>query len=60
VTSTSANFRPAVGLRDALHGAPALAGIPAGEHHDGAGRRKAFRHTEPDAAIAAGNNGNAA
>jgi len=48
------------GLRDALHGGFALFGIAPGEYHDRAGRRETFRHAEPDAAIAAGNNCDAA
>jgi hypothetical protein len=37
-----------------------LFGITSGEDHDRAGGGETFRHAEPDAAIAAGDNGDAA
>src|SRR5262249_59799286 len=48
------------GPRDTLHGRFALFGIAPGEHHDSAGRRETLRHAEPDAAIAAGDDRDAA
>ena len=47
-------------LRDALYSGFALFGTASGEDDDCTGRRETFRHAEADAAIAAGDNGDAA
>jgi len=49
----------AAGLRDALHSCFALLGIAPGEDHGSASGCETFRQTEPDAAIAAGDDGDA-
>jgi hypothetical protein len=50
----------AAGPRDALHSRFALFGIAPGQHYHGAGRGETFRHSEADAAIAAGDDCDAA
>ena len=45
---------------DLLHRRRALGGVAARKHHGRAGRRHALRHAEPDAAIAAGDDRDAA